>query len=245
MPEYPDFPDGFNFNLPYLPPGSRKVTAEEAEKYLLEKAAGQEGKALAGALYQLIYLYRSSGRLMEAMELTRRIEDLAEGPEEKAHCYLTMGQIAEKMDDFAAAVDYYRQAFRLEPVGTELWYFVNNNLGYSLNQLGRFVEAECFCRAAIEINLERYNAYKNLGIALEGQDKPAEAAALYIQAVKLNAGDRRAFIHLLNLLERNPQLLRETPSLVKDLEDCGEAVTLARRMIDKLLEEYNNRSNAP
>jgi tetratricopeptide (TPR) repeat protein len=93
-------------------------------------------------------------------------------PEQRAECVLTMGQVVEQVGDYRAAVQYYREALALEPTHAFTWYFINNNLGLSLNTLGHFAEGERYCRKAIEIHPHRPNAHKNLGIALAGQSEP-------------------------------------------------------------------------
>jgi tetratricopeptide (TPR) repeat protein len=238
MPDTPNLPVDYSFSFQIPGPGGQKITAEEAEHILLERVKKQE-EALGSALLDLARFYQQNGHYQIAKTIIDRVEELARGPEEKAHCHLRLGQLAEKMDDFEAAVSYYSQAYRLEPAITDVWYFINNNLGYSLNQLGRYEEAEGYCRAAIKIDPKRHNAYKNLGISLQGQGALAEAAANYIQAVRNEASDPRAFLLLRELLSEKPQLLRENPALVTDLENCGKAVAFAKEFIDNLLEDYN------
>jgi len=69
--------------------------------------------------------------------------------ERKANCVLAMGATMEQVQDFEAAVRYYKEALALEPVRTPTWYFINNNLGFSLNTLGHFSEGEIYCHKAI------------------------------------------------------------------------------------------------
>ena len=65
-------------------------------------------------------------------------------------------------------------------------------MGYCLNELGRHREAEAYCRKAITIDPRRHNAWKNLGIALEGLGQHADAAAAWIEAATLCPEDERA-----------------------------------------------------
>ena len=94
----------------------------------------------------------------------------------------------------------------MEPERNHAWYFIHNNLGYSLNQLGQFAEGEKCCRDAIEINPSRPNAHKNLGIALAGLGQYREAAEAFINATYNNAGDTRSFGLLKKLLQEHPEL---------------------------------------
>lgn len=239
MPDQPERTDGFRFLVPDPKPDWRRITDAEAEHILLEKVKKQEVD-LREALFDLTRFYVECRRFDESMEILNRVEALSDGPEEKALCYLKMGAVAERIHDFSLAAAYYLRAYHLEPEQTLTWYFINNNLGFSLNQLGRFAEAEGYCRSSIEIDPERHNAYKNMAVSFEGQGKFAEAAANYIQAVKRNASDPRAYSHLSELLERNPQLLKENPTLVTELENCGGAVAFARKLIDKILDDFSS-----
>jgi len=55
-----------------------------------------------------------------------------------------------------------------------------------------FVDGEKYCRTAIEIDPQRHNSYKNLGLALQGQGKYAEAAACFFQAALISPPDYRS-----------------------------------------------------
>jgi tetratricopeptide (TPR) repeat protein len=112
----------------------------------------------------------------------------------------------EQAGDYPSAIRFYREAFAMEPASNDVWYFINNNLGYSYSQVEQHAEAETFCRAAIAINPDRHNAYKNLGIALQGLGKHREAAMCLVTATQKNASDARAAEHLRRLLEIHPEL---------------------------------------
>ena len=122
---------------------------------------------------------------------------------------LKKGLEAEKRRDFEAAVAAYTQGLYLEPANKEIWYFIHNNLGYSLNQLGRFSEGEKVCRQATNINPNLSNAHKNLGLALAGQNQFAAAARSYVRAVEATASDTRSLVLLLKLLHNHPELRAE------------------------------------
>jgi Flp pilus assembly protein TadD len=131
--------------------------------------------------------------------------DHADGPGRRAFYLLGLGQLLEKQDDYAGALDVYAGALPLEPADPRTWYLINNNLGYCLNHFGRHAEAEAHCRRATEIDPARHNAYKNLGIALEGQGQFAEAARNYRRAADLCPADARAARHLEALLVTHPE----------------------------------------
>ena len=130
----------------------------------------------------------------------------------------------EGLENYKAAIYFYSQAFSLEPEDTLTWYLINNNLGYCLNQFGRFAEAEGYCRSAIKIDPERHNAYKNMGVSLAGQGQCAEAARNYIKAIRANAADPRALKLLEQLFAEHPEIAGEVPDIDAQIQKCQEAV---------------------
>ena len=165
--------------------------------------------------------YKLSKQHEKAVERLRLLLERLPDPEEKANCVLTMGQAMEQVGDYPAAVRYYKEALALEPTHTFTWYFINNNLGFSLNTLGQFAEGEIYCRRAIEIDPNRPNAYKNLGIALAGQGQYQAAARCFVSATQANAADGRAFRLLQDLVKQHPELEFEFQEVI---ESCGKAV---------------------
>ena len=142
----------------------------------------------------------------------------------KAACALAMGGHAEQAGDFLGAVGYYEETLSLKPTNPATGYFANNNLGYSLNQLGRFVEGETFCRTAIPILPERPNAHKNLGLALAGQGRWREAAASYVEATRVCPSDPRSCALLEALVRDHPELEAEYGERVRtDRKAVGSA----------------------
>jgi len=140
---------------------------------------------------------------------------LLENAQAKADCLLKMGQVMERAGDFGKALEHYAQAFDFPHEDGDTWYFLNNNRGYCLNMLGRHGEAEGFCRAAIVIEPKRYNAWKNLGISLQGQGRIDNAALSYCEASERCSNDPRAFRLLEDLLMAHPELLDQYP-VIKD-----------------------------
>lgn len=222
----------FRFSLPRPRPRGRRVSAGEALHILQDRLqAAETNEEAYGALWELVRFHSLRNRQDVAMECVERMLALTDDCEQRATCILTMGQLMEQMEDFAAAARFYRRALSLEPASTESWYFIHNNLGFCLNLEGRHAEAEPLCRAATRIDPERPNAWKNLGISLAGLDRPAHAAACWIRATHVEASDRRAFDLLDALVAEHPALRRD---LQAELACCREAVTLAARARSRL-----------
>ena len=206
-------------------PGT-EPSAAEAERVLLDKL--EDEKESPDALRQLAEFYATTGQYDKALVHFRRLLAVVRDVEEKAHCLLRMGQVMECAGDYSAAVRYYKKAVALKPTDRLVRYFINNNLGFSLSVLGDFFEGEIYCRKAIEIDPERLNGHKNLGIALAGQGWYWEAAECFVAATQKNALDSRASDLLTQLLESHPELEVEFGDVARL---CGEAIKQATRHI--------------
>lgn len=212
----------FKFSLPQPSEGHLVALSHQEAEELLLRNLRQAGDDPRDALWQLAIFYSQACRHDLALDYLRRVMDLQPDIEHKAACVLGMGQIMEQAGDYESAVRYYREAFALEPVNTRTWYFIHNNLGFSLNTLGRFAEGERYCRAAIGIDPQRPNAFKNLGIALQGQHRPADAARCFVQATRADAADARSLKLLETMLAQHPDLGFEM-----ELAACRNAVRTA------------------
>ena len=223
----------FRFNRPpSIHDGMIALTAEELEPIL----RGNITKCLPGsrehleATWELARFLSIVGRSDEGLREIGNLLTPGMDPGEKAGIMLASGQLMERLGDFARAIEVYRRGVALEPVQASAWYFLHNNLGYCLNQLGRYSEGERWCRAAIQIDPERHNAHKNLGVACEGQGRHVEAIHCFIAALKANAADPRALRLFEELIDRDPGVRTEVPDLDHQLEKCREAVAAARQV---------------
>jgi superkiller protein 3 len=221
----------FQFELPRPPVGPLvEVSSQEMEKLLLKKLQESENNPTP-ALWQLALFYKQIRQHSKALSRFQELLPLLPDPEEKARCILNMGQTMEQTGNYASAAGYYKQALALEPMHTWTWYFVNNNLGFSLNIMGRFFESEPYCRRAIQTDPNRPNAYKNLGLALAGQGQYREAAQCYVAATQVNAADSRAFHLLMDLLKTHPELEYDFEAAAVG---CRKAVETAARKVQEM-----------
>jgi tetratricopeptide (TPR) repeat protein len=221
----------FRFELPRPPAGPLvEVSSEEMERLLLKKLAESENNPTQ-PLWQLALFYKQLRQHGKALTRLQELLPLLPEPEERARCILTMGQTTEQTGNYAAAAGYYKQALALEPMHTWTWYFVNNNLGFTLNIMERFAEAEPYCRRAIETDPNRPNAYKNLGLSLAGQGQYREAAQCYVAATQVNATDPRAFHLLMDLLKTHSELEYDFQTAATC---CRKAVETAARQIEAM-----------
>jgi tetratricopeptide (TPR) repeat protein len=221
----------FRFEFPKPPVGPLvEVSSREMENLLLRKLQESENNPTQ-ALWQLALFYKQSRQNGKALTRLQELLPLVPDPEERAKCILTLGQTMEQTRNYAAAVGYYKQALALEPMHTWTWYYVNNNLGFSLNVMERFVQAESYCRRAMQADPNRPNAYKNLGLSLAGQGQYREAAQCYIAATQVNAADPRAFHLLMDLLKTHPELEFDFETAA---DCCRKAVETAARKVEAM-----------
>jgi len=189
----------------------REVAAGEVEEFAQMAAAGTSPVETAEIYAQMGW---DAGALSALQtQISHDIDAQA-----RARCYRLAGEIRERLGEFEAAARCYEAAVAVglpDPAGR---YFAHNNLGYCLNRLGRHAEAEACCRRAIEIDAARFNAHKNLGIALEGTGRPGEAAVAYRIAARAQPRDDRALRRLRVLLVNHPDVVRDQPDLVDEVE---------------------------
>ncbi len=220
---YGDF-DGF------IMPDGEMVPIQDTDRMFSIIVKGRESRdQITEFLWDLAKECWNSGYFKAAYDYLGKILSLVDDPREKAACLLSMGRAMEQLSDYQAAVEAYSRAFELPQEQNENWYFLNNNLGYCLNQVGRHQEAEKYCRAAIDIEPRRHNAWKNLGIALQGRGFYIEAALNLIRATNLCPTDSRALGHLEDLIAGHREILKQIPGLLTQLCDCDEAVQEAAK----------------
>jgi len=209
-------------------PDGQSMPVEEVEAKLLTQLE-ERGGACADTLWQLARLCSLTGRQRQGLEFIERIVATTDDRETLASGCLAEGQLMEQLRDFAGAVPFYESGLALQPTSAPVRYLLHNNLGFSLNQLGKYPEGEVHCRAAIEVDATRPNAFKNLGLSLQGQGRYALAARSFVDATKANASDPRSAKHLRDLLtEHGADVEAEVPDIREQLQACDAAVAAAQ-----------------
>jgi len=204
------------------------LTAEELEKLLLNLL--KDHKEDKQTMWNLVRLYKQTNRLKDAFNIASQLLHLSENDEERAFYFMQLGALMELMNDYEHAAEYYQEGFLLKPSNKQTWYFMNNNLGYSLNQLQRFEEAKGYLLTAVKTDPTRSNAYKNLGLCFQGLCEYTKALKCFIAAIKADAADSRPLNHLKDLLREHPELNGDFPGLEENLNSCEKVVELARKM---------------
>ncbi len=201
-----------------MPLPDRPRWAGDEERKLLGVLHETE-TAYEDALLRLSRSYSKSDRPLDAVPLMERLATVAQDPEKKAFCYLSVGQLLEQVREFDSAMEHYSRALLLEPTNACSWYFVHNNIGCCLNHSERFEEAEHYCRDAIRIDPTRYNAYINLGVSLEAQERYVEAAKSFLDAMKANAVDIELIEHLEGLVKEHVEIEEDMSDIRNVLEE--------------------------
>jgi tetratricopeptide (TPR) repeat protein len=196
--------DGPQFTLP----DGQPIAAEVVEADLRARITKTE-ETLEDAVWQLARFYSVVGRHADATACVTRLLANTADPGKQAGGYLGLGQLLEQQDRYAEAEAAYARGLEIMPATGRGGYFLHNNRGYCLNELGRHAEAEVHCRAAIALDPARHNAHKNLGLALAGQGQFVEAACCLLEADRRCPGDGRAHKHLADLLASHPEVLVE------------------------------------
>ncbi|HOH27325.1 MAG TPA: tetratricopeptide repeat protein [Syntrophorhabdus sp.] len=195
---------------------------EKTEKCIQSGDTSKEKqKAERDSLFSLVKArFQDNQYLSCVVPLAARIMDALDDSEQKAFVAFGMGTLMETRRKFKDAVTWYSQASLLESESLDIAYYSNNNLGYCLNVIERFNEAESWCCKAIEIDPQRHNAYKNLGMSLQGQGRYPEAAKCFIKACILCPLDARALYYLEQLAAGNHGIANEIEDIEDQLKFC-------------------------
>lgn len=215
----------FQFDVPRRSPRGpdRESATEDALLARLEASGG----TCIDTLWDLAVLYSRTERLDEASDCVRRVFEQSEDPEELGSCFLNLGQLAERKEDFREAVRLYRSALAMEPCSQRTWYLIHRHLGAVLNQLGEYEEAIPILKAAVDIDPEQPEAYLNISLSFLALGERRMAAEGFIAAIQLNAADPDGLRHLEALVEAHPCLLDEVPGIRSRLKACRDAVRFA------------------
>ena len=205
------------------------LNSENLEALYLQKLEESNG-ICQDTLYNLAHLYKKTNRLQEAHILMLKHLDLCVNDEQRASSLFTLGQIMEDMGDYARAAGYYREAYSVKSFNQFTRYFINNNLGYCLNQLKEFEEAKGYLLSALKIDPNLPNAYKNLGLCYWGLEEYAKAVRCFIAGTKAYPADRRSLKHLEELINEHPELDADIPAFMEGVKSCKNTLELAQKM---------------
>jgi len=201
------------------------IAEQDTEKLLLERLENSKSEEdyFRWLLFVVGY-YRGMQKIDAATALLCQFIETNHSDERRAHCHLTLGQIATDEQRFEAALGHFKTALECNPRKKKIVYVLHNNVGYCLNMLGCYTEGERYCRKAIEINWTRSSGYRNLGLSFKGQGNTMAAVWAFVEAAKLDISDERSRTLLRTLTAQNPELAVRCPWVVEALlpDTAGE-----------------------
>jgi tetratricopeptide (TPR) repeat protein len=213
----------------FIMPDGEFIALNDVERmFAAAKGAMGTHQELAGLMMGLGRECAAKDLGVAALAYFRTALGLLDPGEMKAYCLLSIGQLMEGHEDLAGALDSYLAALQMEPVEGGVRYLLHNNTGYCLNRLGRHAEAEEYCRRAIDIDPRRQNAYKNLGVTLQGMGRYPDAVASYVTAAENCPADNRALELLEALYRLHPATEEQTPDLRDRVEVCRRRAASSR-----------------
>ncbi len=218
--------DPFYVKIPNAPLIS-SADAMRIEKELLDrlKMRGPRGSTLK----PLAIFYSRVGQQETAYRYLKTWMKHTKNAEELAECLLMCGQLAEQVDQPKSAIAFYREGLQVGAKESQVTYYLNNNLGYCLNNEAEYEQALRYCEAAIRIDPTRSNAYKNLGVCFQGLGRYSDAAATWIKALHTDASDPRSMDLLEKLMKHQDEAIqRDIPDIHQKLEACRHALATAK-----------------
>jgi Flp pilus assembly protein TadD len=189
-------------------PGPR-LSIEEVIAFLRGRSAPEMQELLRRALKRVASICSHNGQLEAACYYIWQLITFTADAQERAAYLLWLGREMERRDDYVDAVACYRKARQLEPEDRRVRYWISSNLGYSLNQLGKFAEAEPFCREAVSTDSTRPEGHTNLGLSLLGQGRLLDAARCFVHALEVQPDDSRPAEFLQMIFRRHPDVRRK------------------------------------
>jgi tetratricopeptide (TPR) repeat protein len=205
-------------------PLDKDRVAEEWRYYKMSPAISSK----YSAVMELSELYKNSGFYDEAIAACEEALGNPQFKDYQAYSYFRMGQVSENKKDFSGALNSYLKSMDIVSNNRHLQYWQHNNIAFCYLIKKDFAAAERHCQIAIDIDdgnwkprydsCERnWNAWKNMGVAMEHTGRYLEAASFYTTAIKLSRGTERAVLHLRRLLKRHPDLAETWKEPVQDL----------------------------
>lgn len=171
-------------------------------------------------------LYREQQRLNEAeREYRLALELLPRYPE----ALINLAALCSGQGRFAEALDLFADAQQVGGERPELYH----NIAIAHAGLGNWGEAEVALRRAAALRPEA-RTYFGLGDAVERQGRPAEAEALYREALRLDPGYAKPYLNLGRLFENQGRGAEAGQAYAAFLQRWNEDPRLAEQVRQRL-----------
>lgn len=154
---------------------------EEAKKGLNRAITAEEKLA---ALSKLLDIYFCQRNYLEVYFLLDAFIDDPLMVNHRAYLLFQKGRVSECLYEFDSALDYYCRALASPMISSDIQCSLWKNVGFCWLYKQDFKNAEICCRRAIELDRNQWEAWKNLGMILEGQGRLDEACDAYRRAVQ-------------------------------------------------------------
>jgi tetratricopeptide (TPR) repeat protein len=214
---------------------SRTSNPEDAEENLRDLLAYYE-KECQSLRRRLVKHCRSAGRVGDALVIAKEFLNQAHGEDERCEALFLVAHTMQFAQDWELAIGFYVEARECGTRKEAYPYFIENNIGYCLIQLGRFAEAQECLKRAIGMAPAYPHAHRNLGVSYEGLQHFSEAASAYVDAIRADAADPSALQLLTKLIVRHPGVLKRISDLEEQVIRCRAAVAYAQLEWEKDLQ---------
>ncbi|MEW6516134.1 MAG: hypothetical protein AB1439_04430 [candidate division FCPU426 bacterium] len=211
----------FFVKMPEAPQiGSAEALRHEQQLLAALKTKGPRAETLE----PLVVFYSRVGQQERAYHYIKLWMKHARSQDELADCLLLSGQLAEQVNQPEAAIAFYREGLAHKTENVAISYYLRNNLAYCLNLRGEYLQALDLTQQAITLDPSRPNAFKNLGVSLQGLGRYAEAARAFLKAIHVDVAYPRSLPLLEQLLAgQREKVLAEIPDIDEQVEACRRA----------------------
>ncbi len=135
----------------------------------------------------------------------------------RANILCRMGVAYENEKNFDKALVYYLASMEFECEIEPIRYYRLVNAAFCCLMKNAPLKAQEFCKSAIVINPDKWQAWKNLGMSYELLDNPREAVNCYVRAIKLSCGNVAPVVYLRELVKRNSEKIPDLDQIEEEL----------------------------
>jgi len=196
--------------------------AQERARQALNSARTAEEKIIALAAF--IKVCVAENNLVEGFNITERLLNEPMMIFHRSQLLFWLGDLCERLYDFDPAIGYYCRSLTCALKPDDLHQAIWSNLGFCWLYKQDFKTTEQCCRRAIDLAPKKWEAWKNLGVSLEHQERIKEAFLAYFKAVALSRGRAVPIMHFTRLSQRHP-------GIVPDVSDLKPSIYKEYKMI--------------
>lgn len=171
----------------------------EAQRRLAKAITVKE--KLAGLARMLAIYFAEKDYLSAFFAVDKFLDDPAM-TKYRAYLLFQKGRASECLYEFDNALIYYCRGLASHVIPRKIYFSLWHGVSLCLLHKQDFKQAEFCCRKVLELDQSQWEAWKNLGVSLEHQERFEEAVDAYGKAIKLSEKNEVAILHLLRLVKR-------------------------------------------